>query len=64
MNTQSVSVLGMTCGHCKAAIEEAVLAVDGVASATVDLEANSLNVTGGELSEIFAAIVEAGYEAK
>lgn len=32
-----ITVEGMTCGHCKAAVEKAVASVDGVSKVEVDL---------------------------
>ncbi len=43
MNTVTITVEGMTCGHCKKAVEGALSKLDGVASAEVDL--NEKNVT-------------------
>ncbi len=58
-------VEGMMCGHCKAAVEKALMAVEGVESAVVDLEAKTATVSlKEEVSNeaLKAAIVEAGYE--
>ena len=32
-------ITGMTCGHCKSAVESAIRATDGVTAAQVDLKA-------------------------
>ncbi len=58
-------VEGMSCGHCKAAVEKALKAVDGVENAVVDLEKRLANVTLNKEvpSEILTkAVTDAGYE--
>lgn len=60
---QSFDVSGMTCGHCKAAVESAILAVDGVQAAQVDLEAGKATVEGSFAdAQVIESIQEAGYE--
>ena len=58
-------VTGMSCDHCKAAVTEEVLAVDGVTAVDVDLGTKRVVVHGEGLDDaaIRAAIDEAGYEA-
>ncbi|MGZ8687909.1 MAG: heavy-metal-associated domain-containing protein [Gaiellaceae bacterium] len=58
-------VAGMSCAHCKAAIESEVAGVEGVESVVADLDAKLVVVRGAELDDaaIRAAIDEAGYEA-
>lgn len=63
MSTYILSVSGMTCGHCKATVEGAATGSPGVSQATVDLDAGTVEVVGGEPSNTAAAISEAGYEA-
>ena len=56
-------VEGMSCGHCVAAITEAVKAVDAKAQVQVDLAGKSVSVEGSDLKEAIAtAIADAGYE--
>ena len=66
MNTQTLtlSVPGMTCGHCEAAVKQEVGALAGVAAVTVDLDSKDVVVTGSELDRdaIVAAIDEAGFD--
>jgi len=58
-------VPGISCGHCKAAIEEEVGALDGVSSVVVDIDTKQVAVVGSAADEaVRAAIVEAGYEAE
>lgn len=56
-----VTVEGMSCDHCVAAVTSEVGAVAGVDAVSVDLPAGTVTVTGGDLVEIEAAIDEAGY---
>lgn len=60
--TRTYTVPGMSCAHCKAAIEEEVGAVAGVASVEAD-PATKLVVVVGEADDeaVRAAIDEAGY---
>jgi len=66
MQTVSLEVSGMSCGHCVAAVEKALNGVEGVDSmkvevgkATVMLDPNVASV-----DEILEAVEDAGYEAK
>ena len=61
--TRNYTVDGMTCGHCRKAVIEQVLQVDGVKGADVDLDSKRLTVAGEsfEDSAIQAAVDEAGY---
>ncbi|MFN8023948.1 MAG: heavy-metal-associated domain-containing protein [Acidimicrobiales bacterium] len=65
MDTLTFSVPGMTCGHCKAAVEGEVGKVAGVASVSVDLDTKAVIVTGDSIDRdaVFAAVDEAGFEA-
>jgi copper chaperone CopZ len=57
------SVPGISCDHCKRAIQSEVGAVDGVDAVDVDVASRTVAVTGGaDDAAIRAAIVEAGYE--
>ena len=59
------TVRGMSCGHCKAAVEEEVGRVPGVDSVTADLATKLVVVRGEGLDDraLRVAIDEAGYEA-
>jgi copper chaperone CopZ len=63
MQTMTYTVPGMSCAHCKAAIEEEVAAVAGVVAVVAD-PATKLVVVEGEADDaaIRAAIDEAGYD--
>jgi copper chaperone CopZ len=59
-----LSVPGMSCGHCEAAVKREVEAVDGVEAIDVDLISKLVTVRGAGLDRvaIVAAIDEAGYD--
>ena len=59
-------VSGMTCGHCKAAVETALKSVGGVSDAQVNLGEGKATVHGDGLDTeaLIAAIVEEGYGAR
>lgn len=62
--TTVLDVPEMSCGHCKVTVEKALLEVDGVATATVDLEAKTAAVEhdDGVSDQVLAAAVgAAGY---
>ena len=63
MTTRTYSVPGISCGHCKAAIEGELAPLDGVESALVDIDAKTVTVVG-DIAEVDvrAAVDEAGYE--
>ncbi len=62
---ESFTVEGMSCNHCKMAVEKEVKALPGMISATVDLAAKMLNVEYDEgkttPAAIKAAVEEAGF---
>jgi copper chaperone len=59
------TVSGMSCGHCKAAVEDEVSAVAGVELVVADFVSKRVEVKGVRLDDgaIRAAIENAGYEA-
>jgi copper chaperone CopZ len=59
-----LTVPGMSCGHCEAAVKREVGAVDGVDSIDVDLSTKLVTVRGNDLDRdaIVVAIDEAGYD--
>jgi copper chaperone CopZ len=61
--TRSYTVDGMTCGHCRKAVIEQVLQVEGFKGADVDLDSKRLTVAGESFEDgaIQAAVDEAGY---
>lgn len=63
MQETIIKIEGMSCGHCKAAVEKALKAVPGVETAAVDLEKKQAVVTGNAAMEAMREAVEdAGYE--
>lgn len=61
--TRTYSVPGVSCGHCKSAIEGEVGQLDGIQTVDVDIEKKTVTVEGEASDEaIAAAIDEAGYE--
>ena len=66
MTDITLNVPDISCGHCKSAIEGAVAPMDGVASATVVIDAKTVDVSfdesAVELASIITAIEDQGYE--
>ena len=63
--TTVLSVGGMSCKHCAAAVTDALKGVGGVSDVSVDLKSGKVTVThnGGPTMEMFEeAVDEAGYE--
>jgi copper chaperone len=60
-----LNVTGMTCGHCKAAVENALKSVQGVSAVMVNLDAGKAEVHGERVNPdaLVAAIAEEGYSA-
>jgi copper ion binding protein len=62
--TSTYTVVGMTCGHCVAAVTEEVGQVPGVTAVDVDLTTGGLTVTSDapvDDAAVAAAVDEAGY---
>ncbi|MFV8266913.1 heavy-metal-associated domain-containing protein [Mycolicibacterium peregrinum] len=63
MNTQTVTVIGMTCGHCATSVREEVGGIPGVRTVDVDLSTGLVTI-GSENqldpSAISDAVAEAG----
>ncbi len=58
------AVPDMSCGHCTAAIESAVKALDSDAKVTPDLETRTVEIeTSAEESAVLAAMKAEGYPA-
>ena len=52
----------MTCGHCAASVEKAVMGVDASAVVKIDLGTHSVDIQSGKAADEFAvAIDRAGY---
>lgn len=68
MATITLTVSGMTCGHCVAKVEAALKGVKGVFGASVDLEGGMAEVDFDETrtspDDLADAVMRAGYGAK
>jgi hypothetical protein len=63
--TTTLQITGMTCDHCRLAVQRALTQCKGVKSASVDLKAGRATVTGqADLAELLKAVDGAGYQAK
>ncbi|MDX1745519.1 MAG: copper ion binding protein [Halobacteriales archaeon] len=65
MNTITLNVPDISCGHCKSSIEGAVSGLDGVDTVDVAIEDRTVAVTYTDdlsLDEIVEAIEEQGYD--
>ncbi|MCD9625342.1 cation transporter [Rhabdothermincola salaria] len=63
MTTRTYDVPGISCGHCKTAIETEVGQLTTVTTVDVDIDAKSVRVEGEATeAEVTAAIDEAGYD--
>ncbi|XZE35254.1 CopZ family metallochaperone [Pirellulaceae bacterium SH501] len=63
--TKIFQVTGMTCSHCKKAVETAIQSTPGVQETLVELESGKATVTGQFSNEaIVMAIEDAGYSAE
>jgi copper chaperone len=61
----TVTVTGMTCGHCEASVQEEVGEVAGVRSVQADHASGAVTITADReipRAEIDAAVTEAGYQ--
>jgi copper chaperone len=59
------SVPGISCGHCRTAIEGEVGKLAGVSSVEVDISSRTVRVEGSASDdEIRAAVDEAGYDVE
>lgn len=66
MTDITLSVPDISCGHCKSSIEGALVPLDGVARAEVDISKRSVEVSFDDgkldLDTIIQAIDDQGYE--
>jgi copper chaperone len=62
--TTTITVEGMSCGHCEQTVEEALRAVSGVTDVTVDREGDRASVEGEtDATALVTAVEDAGYTA-
>ncbi len=65
MSETVVTVAGMTCEHCVAAVRDEISKLPGVASVEVDLETGTVRIAADpppDRAALSAAVDEAGYE--
>lgn len=61
----TLRITGMTCGHCRAHVQQALEEVPGVRAAVVDLAAGRAEVEGdASVADLVAAVVAEGYSAQ
>ncbi|WP_079708980.1 copper chaperone CopZ [Paraliobacillus ryukyuensis] len=68
MMEKTLNVQGMSCGHCKTAVEGALNNLEGVTSADVNLDAGTVDVAYDDAKVSFEAMKEAvedqGYDVE
>ena len=68
MEKITLKVEGMSCGHCKAAVEKALKETNGVRDAEVNLTSKSVDVTYDhdrvDRAGLVKAIEDAGYDVQ
>ena len=68
MTTETIKVDGMSCDHCKQAVESALTNLDGVSTADVNLDAGNVEVNFDDnkvtMTSMKDAIEDQGYDAK
>jgi copper chaperone len=57
------SLPDMSCGHCRATVEQTVQAVDALAELEVDLPNRQISLRSDNLAAVLQALAEAGYPA-
>lgn len=66
MTDKTLNVTGMSCGHCKAAVESELNKLSGVERANADVERGTVEVSYDEgkvtTEDLNGAIEEAGYK--
>ena len=67
--TYEMTVTGMSCGHCVAAVESALRGIEGVVEAQASLESGSVMVETDvevdvDVETLLTAVREAGYGAE
>ena len=65
MTTTTVTVTGMTCGHCAASVREEIGEIAGVRTVEVDVASGLVTIDSDnpvDTSAIRSAVEEAGYQ--
>lgn len=65
LETRTLKVDGMSCGHCQGTVRQALLAIAGVQAVTVSLEDGQAVISGTDLGKqnFVTAVTNAGYKA-
>jgi copper chaperone len=64
-SSTEIKIEGMTCSHCKHAVEQAITKVQGVDRVEVDLQLGKAIVHGSiDESALIAAVEDEGYSAQ
>ncbi|WP_101047271.1 heavy-metal-associated domain-containing protein [Macromonas nakdongensis] len=63
--THTLTVTGMTCGHCEKAVTQAIKAADPQAQVRIDRQQNKVEVDSTQTRDTIAqAIAEEGYRVE
>lgn len=65
MNTETVTVSGMTCGHCASSVREEIGNIAGVTAVDVDLASGKVVIKADvplDAAAVKDAVEEAGYQ--
>lgn len=61
----TITVEGMSCGHCEQTVEEALREISGVTDASADHETGQASIDGdADVTALVQAVEDAGYTAK
>ncbi|WP_435158502.1 heavy-metal-associated domain-containing protein [Haladaptatus sp. DFWS20] len=62
--TTTITVEGMSCGHCEQTVEDALRSIDGITDATANHEAEQASIKGdADVTVLVQAVENAGYTA-
>ncbi len=64
MQTLSLAIDGMSCGHCVKAVQQALAEVPGVAGADVALGSATVELGSATPAQVMDAIRDAGYDVQ
>ncbi|MCF8608815.1 heavy-metal-associated domain-containing protein [Gordonia sp. HY285] len=65
--TTTITVDGMTCGHCAASVREEISEITGVTNVDVDVASGRVDITSDaalDAAVVGAAVTEAGYTVR
>ena len=65
MSTRTVTVSGMSCGHCATSVREEISEIPGVRAVDVDVASGSVTIDSDNVVETAAirtAVEDAGYQ--